>query len=467
MSYLLNWTDSSKTLKTSITVNSSVVDITSTPLTLIGRGYSGFGKSYNENFLRLLENFASPLSPTSSTSGMVWYNSDSKRLNLNIAGNIPWKELAFRRIDSVTSPVSSPAIQVFNGDTWFDTVNKFLNVYNNSWSRLAYTSQTMGNYSVELPTSTTNNYVVALNPILTGVSYPNNFVGRFKVTNQNTGACTIDAGPGAISLLNDIGTPLLAGDLPTGKIITYIVVVDSSGTHAYVLSSISSTSGYAPLQGSSGLTFSVANPVNSNDAINLSTANNAYAAKGGSTGIQFSVATANHPTDALPLGQADTLYAPLSLVSTVQSTTVPSGTIIDFAGLNPPAGYLACPTAPGGANQIITRAPWNDALFNALHYIYGGNGNDTFGIPWFPVGYTAVAGSVAFPPGVLIEGENKAHIHTLNKVLVWPNTGVRAAEQNQAGSPEDYNSYSTGTDSQGSLVGNMAAGLRVLKCIKI
>ena len=34
------------------------IDTTATDLTLIGKGYAGFGERLNENFVKLLENFA-------------------------------------------------------------------------------------------------------------------------------------------------------------------------------------------------------------------------------------------------------------------------------------------------------------------------------------------------------------------------------------------------------------------------
>jgi hypothetical protein len=55
MAYKLNKTDG--TLLTELV--DGQVDTTSCDLTLIGRNYVGFGEAFNENLIKLLENFAS------------------------------------------------------------------------------------------------------------------------------------------------------------------------------------------------------------------------------------------------------------------------------------------------------------------------------------------------------------------------------------------------------------------------
>ena len=40
------------------------IDTTSTDITLIGKNYSGFGEAINENFVTMLENFASSSAPS-------------------------------------------------------------------------------------------------------------------------------------------------------------------------------------------------------------------------------------------------------------------------------------------------------------------------------------------------------------------------------------------------------------------
>lgn len=57
---------------TAATIADSTVDVT-TPLTLIGRNYAGFGKALNEDLYHLMENFANDAAPSSPAEGMFWY----------------------------------------------------------------------------------------------------------------------------------------------------------------------------------------------------------------------------------------------------------------------------------------------------------------------------------------------------------------------------------------------------------
>jgi hypothetical protein len=50
------------------------INTTSTPLALAGFNSSGYGISISENFIRLLENFNSDISPSNPLEGMIWYD---------------------------------------------------------------------------------------------------------------------------------------------------------------------------------------------------------------------------------------------------------------------------------------------------------------------------------------------------------------------------------------------------------
>jgi hypothetical protein len=47
---------------------------TETSLTFVGKNYTGYSKYIAENFLHLLENFASSSMPTNPTVGQLWYD---------------------------------------------------------------------------------------------------------------------------------------------------------------------------------------------------------------------------------------------------------------------------------------------------------------------------------------------------------------------------------------------------------
>ena len=86
MPYTVNFTDSEN--KTPITVfdNTSSTD---TSLTFPGRNVTGYGQIIAENFLALLENFASANEPVNPIEGQLWY--DSTNGVLMIWDNTNWK----------------------------------------------------------------------------------------------------------------------------------------------------------------------------------------------------------------------------------------------------------------------------------------------------------------------------------------------------------------------------------------
>tara|TARA_B100000085_G_scaffold42786_1_gene35911 strand:- start:412 stop:2241 length:1830 start_codon:yes stop_codon:yes gene_type:complete len=58
------------------------IDTTSTDITLIGKNYSGFGESINENFVKVLENFANSSAPTNPLAGQIWWDTASSRIKV-------------------------------------------------------------------------------------------------------------------------------------------------------------------------------------------------------------------------------------------------------------------------------------------------------------------------------------------------------------------------------------------------
>ena len=78
MSYKLNRTDGSLLVE----LQDGVIDTTSSDITLVGRNYKGFGEYLNENYISLLENFASTSAPSNPISGQLWYDLSDQRLKI-------------------------------------------------------------------------------------------------------------------------------------------------------------------------------------------------------------------------------------------------------------------------------------------------------------------------------------------------------------------------------------------------
>lgn len=117
MSYIINKTDGTILA----TVVDGQVDSLSTDLTLIGKNYSGFGESLNENFIKLLENFASTSKPARPLKGQIWFDSSEGKLKV-------YNGTSFVPVSSATVSSSQPST-IGVGDLWYDDVNKQLFFY--------------------------------------------------------------------------------------------------------------------------------------------------------------------------------------------------------------------------------------------------------------------------------------------------------------------------------------------------
>ena len=107
-----------------VTLADGTIDTSTTDLTLIGKGYAGFGEKLNENLVKLLENFNNTSAPNNKIQGQLWFDQANKRLNV-------YDGTKFKPAGGPTNSTSSPTNAVL-GDFWFDTTNTQLYVYNGS-----------------------------------------------------------------------------------------------------------------------------------------------------------------------------------------------------------------------------------------------------------------------------------------------------------------------------------------------
>jgi hypothetical protein len=120
MSYILNKTNGSII---AIVADASID--TTADLIFVGRNYAGYGEIQNENFLKLLENFSNTSAPSKPIEGQLWYNSNSKHINMYDSTN--WKSLATLEVNSI-NPIN--IVIPTTGDLWYDTSEQQLYVFN-------------------------------------------------------------------------------------------------------------------------------------------------------------------------------------------------------------------------------------------------------------------------------------------------------------------------------------------------
>ena len=109
MSYQLNKTDG--TLLASLI--DGQIDTASTNLTFVGKNYTGYGEAFNENFIKLLENFSNSSAPSTPLTGQVWWDSSAGRLK--VYDGTVWKASGGPFVQS-TSP------NMVAGDLWINNL---------------------------------------------------------------------------------------------------------------------------------------------------------------------------------------------------------------------------------------------------------------------------------------------------------------------------------------------------------
>ena len=116
-----------------VTLADGTIDTATTDLSLIGKGYAGFGEALNENLIKLLENFNNTSAPANKMQGQMWY--DKTNNQIKIYNGSKWKAMG-----TLENSTSAPTDSV-TGDLWFDTANTQLYVYTGSaWTLIGPTT---------------------------------------------------------------------------------------------------------------------------------------------------------------------------------------------------------------------------------------------------------------------------------------------------------------------------------------
>jgi hypothetical protein len=122
MPYTINKTNGTKiTVVQDGAINNSSLDIV-----LIGKNYSGYGEAFNENFVKLIENFSNTTQPKKPLSGQLWFDSKNKKLKL-------YDGAIFRSIGILENGRTKPSA-ANQGDLWFSVADNKLYAYSGSGS---------------------------------------------------------------------------------------------------------------------------------------------------------------------------------------------------------------------------------------------------------------------------------------------------------------------------------------------
>jgi hypothetical protein len=117
MAYIINKTDGTPI----VTVPDGQIDQATTDIVLVGKNYSGFGEFLNENFVKILENFANESQPNNPLAGQLWY--DTRENRIKVYSGSTWNAIGTAVL------AEERPLGVGVGDFWFSTINKQLYFY--------------------------------------------------------------------------------------------------------------------------------------------------------------------------------------------------------------------------------------------------------------------------------------------------------------------------------------------------
>ena len=131
MAYIINLTNGTQLA----TVEDGTID-QSTTIKLVGKNYAGYGEIQNENFVHILENFASANSPANPLSGQIWFDASSKKLKF-------YDGTKFRTTGGAEVGTSQP-VGLTTGDFWWDNGNNQLYALNDDGGFVLIGPQSIG-----------------------------------------------------------------------------------------------------------------------------------------------------------------------------------------------------------------------------------------------------------------------------------------------------------------------------------
>jgi hypothetical protein len=141
MSYTITHTDGT----TLTVIPDGQINQIRTDLTLVGKNATGYGGFFNDNFIRLLENFANTTQPNYPLVGQLWYDTAESRLKVYTTTGFAGTS------GTIVSP--TPPSGITTGDIWIDNENGQLYFNDGISTKLAgplySTSQGTSGFNIE------------------------------------------------------------------------------------------------------------------------------------------------------------------------------------------------------------------------------------------------------------------------------------------------------------------------------
>lgn len=185
-----------------MTLPDGEVDTSATSLDLVGKNVNNYGQYFNNNFVKLLTNFANTdgNSPVSPQIGQLWFNKTTNRLTVYDGDSF---KPTYGSTVSGTAPVTTST-----GDLWFDTVNKQMKVWDGDEFRLVgpAVSEVQGKFGLEPPPVTIKDFGTNL-PQQVGVFY--SYGNSVALVSQE--AFTMSPTTASVYLNTSTSTAIVAG----------------------------------------------------------------------------------------------------------------------------------------------------------------------------------------------------------------------------------------------------------------
>jgi hypothetical protein len=192
MTYRINKTDGNVLAD----IPDGVFDTASSSITLIGKNVTNFGEIFNENLVKMLENFSSSTAPEHPIKGQLWYNTSTGRLYV-------YDGTSFRASGGPLISATQP-LNLVPGDLWINNDTNQLWFYDGVDLILAgpiYTAlQQVSGFKIESIIDTSNRLKVIAKLFVNGT-----LLGIFSNT-AFTPALPIDGFSGSIGIGFTAGT---------------------------------------------------------------------------------------------------------------------------------------------------------------------------------------------------------------------------------------------------------------------